>query len=146
MSTQQIEIVCQGFREFNRGNLAAMVSGWTDDVTFTFPGSTKLGRVYEGRDAVESCFWKLQQLMPGIQIEVINAFDGPDIVAVEWIKRSIAPDGTVFENAGVTVTEFRDGLVTAIRDYMDTEKLALIAAPRKRTTGARSTAERTPVR
>ena len=31
----------------------------------------------------------------------------------------------------MTVAEFRDGLVIAIRDYLDTEKLAAIAAPRK---------------
>lgn len=115
----------------NRGDLDALSAHWHQECTFLFPGSTRLGRLYEGREEVERCFWTLKQIMPDLTIEVTNAFDGDDVVAVEWIKRSTTPDGTPFENRGVTVAEFRDGLVIAIRDYLDTEKLAAIAAPRK---------------
>ena len=147
MSEQQIDMLCQAFTAMNRGDLGEVMAGWDDDVTFVFPGDTRLGRRYEGRQEVERCLWMLQQLMPDMHIEVINTFDGPDVVAVEWIKRSTAPDGTHFENTGVTVAEFRDNRVIAMRDYMDTEKLALLAAPRKRPAGRHgSTSERTAVR
>jgi uncharacterized protein len=132
MSVRQIEMLCEAFQAMNRGDLDAVMSGWSDDITFVFPGSTRLGRTYSGREEVERCLWTLQQLMPDMEIEVIDTFDGNDVVAVEWIKRSTAPDGTPFENRGVTIAEFRDEKVIAMRDYLDTERLALVAAPRKR--------------
>ena len=51
--------------------------------------------------------------------------DGPDTVIVEWIKRSTTLQGHVFENAGITVAEFRDGKLVAMRDYLDTYYLSL---------------------
>lgn len=134
MSEQQIDTLCKAFTDINRGDLDAVMSSWDEDITFVFPGDTRLGRQYNGREEVERCLWTLHQLMPDMQIEIINTFDGPDVVAVEWIKRSTTPDGQLFENRGVTVAEFRDTMVIAMRDYMDTEKLALVAAPRKRAT------------
>jgi ketosteroid isomerase-like protein len=131
VSVQQIEMLCQAFSDMNRGDLAAVMVNWDDQITFVFPGTTRLGRFYQGKEEVERCLWTLQQLMPDVRIEVINTFDGPDIVAAEWLKRSTAPDGRTFENRGVTVAEFRDNKVIAMRDYMDTEKLSLLAPPRK---------------
>lgn len=126
-----MEMLCQAFRDMNRKDLAAVMANWDDYITFVFPGTTRLGRFYEGKEEVERCLWTLQQLMPDVHIEVINTFDGKDIVAAEWVKRSTAPDGQIFENRGVTVAEFKNDKVIAMRDYMDTEKLALLAPPRK---------------
>src|SRR5215212_3110027 len=125
MSVRQMELLKQAFIDMNRKDLEAVKANWDDDITFIFPGSTRLGRLYEGKEDVERCLWTIQQLMPDVRIEVINTFDGPDIVCAEWIKTSTAPDGSIFENRGVTIAEFRNDKVIAMRDYMDTEKLAL---------------------
>ncbi len=131
MSQRQMDILRQGFDDMSRGNLEAVVDTWADDITFVFPGTTRLSGFYQGKEEVERCVWTLMQLMPDISIQVINTMDGPDMVAAEWIKRSTAPDGTVFENRGITIAQFRDDKVVVMRDYLDTEKLALLTPPKK---------------
>ena len=125
MSVPQAEQMLAGYEGLNRGDLGPLTAHWDDDITFVFPGKTRISGTYQGRHNAERCFWIIQQIMPDIKFEIVSVVDGPDTVIVEWIKRSTTVQGDVFENAGITVAEFRDDKVIAMRDYLDTYYLGL---------------------
>ena len=126
MSQSQVDVMLRGYAGFNRRDLDALTTDWAEDIVFTFPGDTPLSGVHHGKIEAERPFWILQQVMPDVQIEVLDIVDGPDVVLVEWLKRSTGPDGQVFENPGATVAEFSGEQVVVMRDYLDTIKLSLL--------------------
>ncbi len=140
MSQSQVEVMLRGYAGLNRRDLDALTADWAEDIVFTFPGDTRLSGVHHGKTDAERCFWILQQVMPDVQIVVLDVIDGPDVVMVEWVKRSTGPDGQVFENPGLTVAEFQGEQVVVMRDYLDTIKLSNLfqtkpANPRRKVGG-----------
>jgi ketosteroid isomerase-like protein len=94
------------------------------DVVFTFPGTSLFGGEHRGRDQLARFFGMLFQIVGDLQFDYLNILVLGDLAAIEWQDHGHTFRGEPFDNAGVTIMHFRNGLLVEVRDHLDTQKLA----------------------
>ena len=108
----------------NRGEVGSALGLVAEDATWWLPPSLPVaGGLHEGRDAIVRDFLApVSQLFAGggPQIEVVGTTTEGGRVAVEWVARgSHATSGAPYENQYHVLFEVRDGLIRAVREYLD---------------------------
>jgi ketosteroid isomerase-like protein len=117
MQTNNIARVEDVYRAFANADWTRVVSAFSEDVTWTQPGTTRLSGVHQGRDAVVEFFLDIAQY--GLFIRPIEFFGEEDrVVAVVDV-----------ELAGERAHEVdrfvvRDGLIISVEHIGDTEMLS----------------------
>ena len=120
-----------GMEDWNRRNVSKILSHYTKDGTYTYPGHMSVSGTYEGKEAIEAFFNKYLEQFPKLDFKVKttmvkNIFDPffCNTLAVEFECTVTNRNGEVFENGGVGVTQVKWGKLVSIRDYyFDTDKL-----------------------
>ena len=108
----------------NRMDVDAIGALLTEDATWTMPGDLPVSGRHEGRDAVLGDFLANAAALfePGsLRFELEAVFvDGPHAIA-EYAGSGRAADGRrEYRNHYCMVFELRDGLIRAVREYLDT--------------------------
>jgi len=122
-----VEIVQAAYAAFGRGDIPGLLKYLSDDVEWTFDGSS--GEAYlrtaRGKDDVMSWFAQV------LAVDGIQAFEprqflaGPDHVTVlGWERTQALPNGGVFESNWVHVWQLRDGKLARFFGMFDTAAAA----------------------
>ncbi|WP_371494024.1 nuclear transport factor 2 family protein [Kitasatospora sp. NBC_00374] len=107
------------------GDLVAMAASFAEDATWTYPGDLPLSGVYRGRDTIIQDFLggAAGLFAPGgaprVTLTRVIA-DGEQVVA-EWTSTGVAASGRVYDNSCLGVFTVRDGAITSVREYADTQ-------------------------
>jgi ketosteroid isomerase-like protein len=118
-------LVRRSYDSMNRGDMPAIMSGWRDDATFTYPGHISVSGTRKGKDEIEEWFRHFIAAVPTrtfkpLSVSVENIFDfvGNNVIAVQWEDRPVNKLGEEFYVRGVTVSTVRRGKVTSATVYI----------------------------
>ncbi|MFB4307494.1 alpha/beta fold hydrolase [Actinomadura sp. GTD37] len=107
------------------GDLDTITASFADDATWTYPGDLPLTGTWRGRDAIVGDFLggAGRLFRPGGEPEVVltNVIADGERVVAEWTSRGTARNGRAYDNACLGVFTVRDGRITSVREYTDTQ-------------------------
>ena len=113
MSEANATVLRQITDAFNRHDLDAIMSFFTDDAVFLSPrGPEPVGRRFEGKDAVREGLAARFSGIPDVHYGDDDHFVAGDRGASEWTLTGTTTDGVRLEVRGCDLWTFRDGLVT----------------------------------
>jgi ketosteroid isomerase-like protein len=117
------QIVLSAYAAAGSGDADGYFSRMADDVTLTFFGSHRLARTFVGKEDIKQNFGPVvrEVLEGGITLKVTNAVAEGDYVVVEAEGKARTRDGRDYNNSYCIVLRLRDGEISEIREYMDTE-------------------------
>lgn len=107
------------------GDTDTILDSFADDATWDYPGDLPLSGTWRGRQAIVSDFLggvgALLQQGSSITLELTSLLsDGAQVIA-EWTSRGTARSGAAYHNRNLGVFTVRDGKITAVREYTDTQ-------------------------
>ncbi|HEY2651180.1 MAG TPA: hypothetical protein VGI50_04610 [Solirubrobacteraceae bacterium] len=121
------------------GDLRLPLLGLASDACLIFPGGSSFGGEHRGKPAIEAWMRRFASLHPEFTVLDAGAAGLPWNMRIfmRFTDRIVAPDGYVYENAGMEYIAIRRGLIREIRVHLDTEKVTALdphlgpaAAPR----------------
>jgi uncharacterized protein len=117
------QLVLDAYAALNAGDAAGYFAAMADDVRITYYGSHRFARTFHGKiDILQNFVPALRERLEGsIKLHVTNAIAEGDQVVVEARGESRTKDGRDYNNLYCIVLKLRDGKITQIREYMDTE-------------------------
>ncbi|MFJ9446827.1 nuclear transport factor 2 family protein [Kitasatospora sp. NPDC101235] len=119
--TDYVTLLAAGERE-------AAIALFAEDATWSYPGDLALSRTWRGKQEIFGDFLgRIGALFAADGLPVITLThvlaDGPQAVA-EWTTVGTAANGAAYENHCLGVFTVTDGLITAVREYLDTDHVA----------------------
>ncbi len=112
------------YAELHAGDFRALAERLAEDVSFDFPGR-RFGARVEGRRKVTVFLRQNQRLFEdGLRFDLTWVGTDGDRRIAQWTNAGRTRTGIDYANRGVTVFHIRDGVIAAIEDYLDTERLA----------------------
>ena len=117
------QIMKQVFDELARGNSAALIGAFADDVDWHITGTTKFSRTYHGKAAVmDELVTSLFSQLEGQFIMTADRFIADDnYVVVEARGKATTKTGRPYNNKYCWVFRMEDGKVKEVTEYMDTQ-------------------------
>jgi ketosteroid isomerase-like protein len=116
----QLEYV---FAETAKGNGLPFLDAFAEDASWTIIGTTGWSKSYEGKVAIiTDLIAPLRRVLaPPLKTHARRMIAEGDIVVVEARGENVTRDGKPYENSYCYVFEFRNGKVSALTEYADTE-------------------------
>ncbi len=118
------------------GDAQAIAASFAEDATWLYPGSLPISGLWQGRDAIINDFLGgmgvyFDPAAP-VVIELIDAFAAGEQVLAEWTSKATTAGGAAYDNRCVGVFTVRDGQITSVREFTDTDHVAatLFGRPR----------------
>jgi len=117
------QVVLDFYDAGDRGDLDACIALLADDITWTNIGSTKFSGTYVGKQAlVEQLLGPLfGQLKAGISSTIENMVAESDFVVAQTAGTAETHDGRPYNNSYCQVIRVRDGKISEVKEYFDTE-------------------------
>ncbi|WP_261569397.1 nuclear transport factor 2 family protein [Frankia gtarii] len=115
------------------GDAAMIRDSFTADAVWHYPGSLPISGEWRGRDRIVDDFLggmagRLQAGAP-LLIELTDVIaEGPRVVAT-WTSRGTAANGEPYDNRCLGIFEVRDGRISSVREYADTDHVARVLFP-----------------
>lgn len=111
------------FGETSRGNGQPFLDALADDAEWTVIGSTGWSKTYRGKGQILSdLIAPLRRVLaPPRKSHALHMIAEGNMVAVQGQGENITRDGRKYQNTYCWVFAFRDGRVTAVTEYADTE-------------------------
>jgi uncharacterized protein (TIGR02246 family) len=106
------------------GDADAVREFFAPDATWWLAGELAISGTWIGRDTIMEDFFgtAMAHYEPGsVSLEVTGMVAEGDRVALEWTSRARTAAGQPYENFCIGVFTVRDGRITAVREYMDTD-------------------------
>jgi ketosteroid isomerase-like protein len=123
MTSHNKHIAAELFARFSASDIEGVLSLMTDDVTWRVPGKPELSRAagtYD-KNRLRRLFNRmLAELEGGLQMTVTGSVAEGDRVAVEVESTGDLRNGRRYRQQYHFLIEFRDGKITAVREYLDT--------------------------
>ncbi len=115
------------------GDLDAVHDVFADDVTWDYPGDLPLSGTWRGRETIVADFLGGVRtlLEPGswVGIELTSVISDGDQAVAEWTSQGTARGGAAYHNRCIGVFTVRDGKITSVREYLDTQHVARVLFP-----------------
>jgi ketosteroid isomerase-like protein len=114
------------------GDIEGARATFQPDATWWLPGDLPISRTWVGRDAI------IDEFIPTVMARFAQdtiAFETRSLLvegeraSLEWIVRARSIGGEDYENRYLAIFELRDGLIAAVREYMDTGVMARVLFP-----------------
>jgi ketosteroid isomerase-like protein len=125
MSTDQNKrIATELFARFTAGDIAGVLETMTDDATWLIPGkpgSSPAAGLYDKRRIGRLFQAMLDRLEGGLKMTVDSAIAEGDKVALEVRSHGQLTNGKVYEQAYHFLMTMRDGRISAVKEYLDTQ-------------------------
>jgi ketosteroid isomerase-like protein len=80
---------------------------------------------YEGKQAIVSYLSKWHTIKVTYTVSYIAAID--DLVIAEWTNEGVFHDGSKYENGGVMMVQFLNGMIHEVRIYADSKPSGALA-------------------
>ena len=122
--TDNKQLAREFFGKFTANDVAGALGCLTDDVTWWIagkPGVTPTSGVNDRRKLVRLFDSMMAQLKDGLKMTVKGLIAEGERVAVEVESRGELKNGRVYENEYHFVLTFRDGKISSVREYLDTQ-------------------------
>ena len=116
-----IEQVKKVFHHLESGNQELFFKNVADDVNWKVMGTHPLAGDYHSKENfISKTFQRLGLLMKdNLILEVNNILLQDDVAAVELEAKSTTLNDSPFNNTYCWIVEFKDGLITNVRAYVD---------------------------
>ncbi|RZT27070.1 NADPH:quinone reductase-like Zn-dependent oxidoreductase [Kribbella sp. VKM Ac-2569] len=108
------------------GDVATIRASFAPDVVWIYPGDLPLSGDWKGRDMVVDEFLGAAAgnlFAPGapVTITLVNVVADGEQVFAEWTAQATARNGDAYDNRCGGVFTVRDGVIVAVREYLDTD-------------------------
>ena len=112
------------YQAFSDSDFNYMLERLHPDCLLGFPGSSFGGNT-RGSEAIIEKFRGIQHAMGGtLKFDCQHAWLQDQYGGVQWFTSGQPAHGGRYENRGVVLFRFKDGLIIDFQDYLDTEILA----------------------
>lgn len=112
MAHPNAELVRNGYEAFAKGDVAAAISAFADDIVWHVPGRSAVAGDYHGPDGVMGFFGKLMEVTGGTFALELHDIMGTDDHVVALLKSTAERDGRSLSADVVHVWHVRDGKAT----------------------------------
>ncbi len=120
-----------GMKQMNRRDISKIISHYTEDVVYIYPGNTLVSGRWQGKKEIERFFHIYMEQFPELHFKIKNSFVKNifdpcfcNTVALEFECKYTNRHNETYENSGVVVFKIKWGKVTQMQDYyFDVEKL-----------------------
>jgi uncharacterized protein len=111
------------FAETAKGNGKPFLDAFAEDASWTIVGSTGWSRTYQGKAAIlNELIAPLRRILASpMKTHARRIIAEGDVVVVEARGENRTHDGRPYENTYCYVFQFREGEVSALMEYADTE-------------------------
>lgn len=118
------------YGKISRGELRLALLLLADDARFCFPGQSSFGAELRGKREIAGWMARFASLRPQFTVRDVAAAGPPWNLRIlmRFEDRIVAPNGYVYENAGMEHLVVRNGLIREIDVHLDTEKVARLDA------------------
>ena len=107
-----VETLREGYALFNKGEMAAAMESWSDDIVWHTPGNNPLSGDYRGKQEVAGFFAKMQGMgLTSMNLEVHDILAN-DEHAVAMIEVNVDRGDRHYEGKAVHVWHLQDGKAT----------------------------------
>ena len=125
MNTEHNKATAQRFFDlFSASDLDGVMALMTDDATWRIPGRKELtptAGVYT-KERIGRLFRRmLDNLTGGLRMTVLSSIAEGDRVALEVTSSGDLKNGRLYRQEYHFIMEFRDGKISAVREYLDTQ-------------------------
>jgi ketosteroid isomerase-like protein len=125
MSTERNKATAQRFFElFSASDIDGVLALMADDATWRIPGKKELtptAGVYS-KERIRRLFRRMiDNLTGGLRMSLVSAIAEGDRVAVEATSSGDLKNGRLYRQEYHFIMEFRDGKISAVREYLDTQ-------------------------
>ena len=125
MHNERNKATAQRFFElFSASDIDGVLSLMTDDATWRIPGKKELtptAGVYS-KERIGRLFRRmLEGLTAGLSMTVLSSIAEGDRVALEVVSSGDLKNGRLYRQEYHFLMEFRDGRISAVREYLDTQ-------------------------
>jgi uncharacterized protein len=125
MHNERNKATAQRFFElFSASDIDGVLALMTDDATWRIPGKKELtptAGVYT-KERIGRLFRRmLEGLTAGLSMTVLSAIAEGDRVALEVVSSGDLKNGRLYRQEYHFLMEFRDGKISAVREYLDTQ-------------------------
>jgi uncharacterized protein len=112
------------FELFSASDIDGALALMTDDATWRIPGKKELtptAGVYT-KERIGRLFRRMiENLSSGLRMTVLSSTAEADRVALEVISSGDLKNGRLYRQEYHFLMEFRDGKISAVREYLDTQ-------------------------
>lgn len=115
----------KAFGCMNNHDLAGLMSYFSDDCTFLYPGEIWASGTFTGKEAVQDWFTKFFEQYPKIRFEIKHisacksmAFTGTNVITVHWDLYLTNKAGREGENSGVNILTLVKGKIVRDKTYI----------------------------
>lgn len=125
VSTDRNKATAQRFFElFSASDIDGVLALMTDDATWRIPGKKELtptAGVYT-KERIGRLFRRMiENLSTGLHMTVLSSIGEGDRVALEVISSGDLKNGRLYRQEYHFLMEFREGKISAVREYLDTQ-------------------------
>jgi ketosteroid isomerase-like protein len=125
MSTDSNKATAQRFFElFSASDIEGVLALMTDDATWRIAGKKELtptAGIYT-KERIGRLFRRMiDNLTGGLQMKVLSSIAEGDRVALEVTSSGDLQNGRLYRQEYHILMEFRDGKISAVREYLDTQ-------------------------
>ncbi|MDH6111698.1 uncharacterized protein (TIGR02246 family) [Kitasatospora sp. MAP12-15] len=124
-STDPRTVVVTYVNAVAEGDLETIVASFAEDATWTYPGDLPLTGVWRGRDAIINDFLGSAGTLfaPGgtPEVALTQVIAEGDQVVAEWTSKGTTVHGHRYDNRCVGIFTVRDGRITSVREFTDTQ-------------------------
>lgn len=128
-----MNVASQFFADLGAGNIDAALGRTTPDFTWTVPGKPGGGFALAGtydREQYRALLGRVAAALPdGPQVDVTSVTATEERIVVETHTTGRSATGVDYDNRIVCVFDLRDGLIAAVREYLDTIHAADVFTP-----------------
>jgi uncharacterized protein len=118
------QLAAEFFTRVDANDIAGALDTLSDDVTWRIPGKPELVPVTgpHSKEQIARVFYSMvRQLQDGLRMTIKGAIAEGDQVALEVESRGTLQNGRVYNNEYHFLFTLRDGRISDVREYYDTQ-------------------------
>ncbi|MEU3839334.1 nuclear transport factor 2 family protein [Streptomyces sp. NPDC028635] len=131
-TTDPRAVVIRYIEAVRDGDADVIRNSFSPDATWHYPGDLPMSKVWHGRDVIVDEFLGGMGplLVPGtLEIALVSTIAEGDRVVAEWTSKAETVHGGTYDNRCLGIYTVRDGKITAVVEYADTQHVAAALFP-----------------
>jgi uncharacterized protein len=122
---ENVQVVKDAYAAFGRGDIQGLLAFFAEDIEWIIPGEWPLAGTYRGRAGVAVMFQRVSELLEISFLETHEFVAQTDRVLVICFSGGrVKNTNRRYEHHEVLAFTVRNGKVTNVREYIDTQALA----------------------
>jgi ketosteroid isomerase-like protein len=121
------ELVREFLVSFAHLDVPALSQLVTDDLTWKVPGNLPISGIYDGKSGFIGDFLAGASTLfesGSLAFEINHLHTDGDVVVAEYVGTGKSASGKLYRNEYCVIFGFREGKISAVREYLDTAHVA----------------------